>query len=141
MAAARDASFVYGQGGSAYTVGKADYAPNGKWADAAKRAPMKFSIDIGTVYFDVSNLAERFARGTEIQLRSPSGDLVQISQSTDDWSDRQIVANVAPDTLAEVVDRKVWALTSTHFNIWYRVKVQHHGREITGWVRRKNVEG
>ncbi|MCZ6835375.1 MAG: hypothetical protein O7G85_06330 [Planctomycetota bacterium] len=125
----------------AYTVGKADYAPNGKWEDASKRAPMKFSIEIGTVYFEVSKLYERFGPGTKIRLRSSSGDLIQLSQSTDDWSEHQIVAHIPPKTSAEIVDRKVWAITSTSFMIWYRVKVQYNGQEITGWVRRKNVYG
>ena len=125
---------------SVYTVGKADYAPNGKWEDAAQRAPMKFSVDLGTAYFEVSKLAEKYGRGTEIQLKSPSGDAVKISGSTDDWSDRQIIESVPPETPVEVVDYKVWALTSTNFTIWYRVKLQHRGRVITGWVRRSNVE-
>ena len=124
---------------SAFTVGKADYAPNGKWADAGKRAPMKFSIDIGTVYFDVLKLTERFASGTQIQLRSPNGDPIRISRTTDDWSDRQMVTSVPEGTLVEIVDRKVWALTSEYFEIWFRVRLKHQGKEIAGWVRRINV--
>lgn len=125
---------------SAFTVGKAIYAPNGKWEDATKRGTMKFSFDIGTVYFDVSKLTEQFASGTQTQLKSPDSNFVRISQSTDDWSDRKMVASVPEGTLVEIMDHKVLAYTSGFYEIWFRVQLKQHGKKIEGWVRQNNIE-
>lgn len=125
----------------AYTVGVAIYAPNGKWEDADRSAPMGLSIELGTVYSEVSRFANDYAPGVTVPLQSPGGTPIRIARSTDDWSERNIVAVVEADTPAEIVEQRVRAFTSTAVQVWFRVKVRVDNGDVTGWVKSENVDG
>lgn len=55
----------------AYTVGKAEYAPNGNWGDAASSAPMRVSVELNNLYFTSPRTA--FASGDSVILISSGG--------------------------------------------------------------------
>ena len=116
-----------------WTVGRAVYAPNGRWGDAGKNGPMKVSIELGEVYF---RKAPTFItkRGDEVLLFAANEKSVKVSRSRDAWGEAEIVATVPNGTRAHVVERYEQALTPDFIFVRYLVKIKAHGKAIQGWV-------
>ncbi len=79
---------------AAYTVGRAIYAPNGKWEDADKRAPKQFAIDLGTIYFETGTVPKAYRPGNTVALRSADGDDIGISRTAQSWHEKDMIVRV-----------------------------------------------
>jgi len=116
-----------------WTVGRAVYAPNGRWEDAGKNGPMKVSIELGEVYFQKATTSIP-KRGDEILLFAANKKSVKVSRSRDAWEESKIVAKVPNGTRAHVVERYEQALTPDFIFVRYLVKTKVQGKTIQGWV-------
>jgi hypothetical protein len=116
-----------------WTVGRAVYAPNGRWEDAGKNGPMKVSIEVGEVYFRKAPTSIP-KRGDEVLLFAANKKSVKVSRSRDAWEEAKIVAKVPNGTRAHVVERYEQALTQDFIFVRYLVKTKFQGKTIQGWV-------
>lgn len=123
-----------------YTVGRAVYAPNGRWEDARSSAPKQAVIEVGSVYFLEKGKSAFPATGDRVRLTSPRSKTVQISRDSETWGDEHSLARVPVGTEAVVLERKNRALTADHELVQYHVQLTHEGKSLDGWVFDENVE-
>ena len=119
----------------AYTVGRAVYAPNGKWEDAEGRGPMRVVVDLNELYFAPSKTYS--SPGDTITLGSSAGEEVPLSNAYGDWSDKAIVARLATGTRAIILEKKSEPMGEQEF-VRYRVRVLGTGSR-EGWIHEWNV--
>lgn len=124
----------------AYTVGRAIYAPNGKWEDAHRRAPKQFAIDIGTIYFETGTVPEAYRPGNTVALRSADGDDIGISRTAESWHEKDMIIRVPAATEAKILQRREFPITANQLLVRYQVEVRVRNRTIRGWVAKFNVE-
>lgn len=135
--------FGYRQGDDhqgAYTVGRAIYAPNGKWEDAHKRAPKQFAIDIATIYFETDTVPEAYRPGKTVVLRSADGDDIGISRTAESWHEKDMIIRVPGGTEAKILQRREFPITPNLLWVRYQVEFRVRNRTIRGWVAKFNVE-
>ena len=133
-----------------YSVGRAEYAPNGVWADEAnprkRDSPKDFAIDIGAVYFfDESTLHEPgtvvYLRVKSESLRRGAPNLVSVSKEHDEWGEETVIARVRRGTSATILERRSTVITSDDLFTRYRVSVRHDTTIVQGWVHHSDVRG
>jgi hypothetical protein len=123
---------------SAWTVGKAVYAPNGRWEDAAEAMAMKVSVELGDLYFQ-KQAKDVPKKGTEITLKSANGTAVSVSRSRDVWTEDHIITKVPSGTPATVVSRYEKALSANYVFVRYQISASLQGRTVEGWVHEEEV--
>lgn len=124
---------------SAWTVGDAVYAPNGRWRDAGENAPMKLSVKLGELYFRAkpANIPKA---GDEVKLWSASNEPIKLSKSRDVWTEEVIITEIPAGTSALVLERYEKALNSEYLFVRYGIRVVHQGRTIQGWVFEDDIQ-
>jgi len=123
---------------STWTVGKAVYAPNGKWEDAEKDAEKKVVVQLGRIYFQ-SEKIDIPKTGSEITLTSKKENPIKISRLRDAWTSDQIIAQIPAGTSATILERYEKALSSDFIFVRYRIKTSYQGKEVEGWVFGNNI--
>jgi hypothetical protein len=115
-----------------YSVGRAVYAPNGRWENADDGGPIQVRVDLNDLYFappDTSGLP-----GDTVALTDAYGDRVNLSDAYGKWGDDNIVARVPNGTKAVILERKSESMGDQEF-VRYRVRtLGAAGRE--GWVHK-----
>ena len=120
-----------------YSAGRVVYAPNGRWEEAASSVPMRVSVDLNDLYFAPPK--DQIAIGEAVILRAPLGGLIVLSKGYGSWMEEDIIARVPEGTEATVVERRAEPMGDQEF-VRYRVRLTDRGREVNGWVHRRNVE-
>jgi len=127
----------------AYTVGRAIYAPNGRWEDARSPAPKQAVIDMGSVYFSEEDPALP-AVGDRVRLKSTlptRPTTVALYRDSEKWGDDEhTLATVPVGTEGVVLERKARAVTAEVELIQYHVQLTYKGKSLDGWVFDSNVE-
>lgn len=120
-----------------YSAGRAVYAPNGRWEEAASSASMRVSVDLNNLYFAPPK--DQIAIGEAVRLKAPRGELIDLSKGYGSWMEEDTIARVPEGTEATVVERRAEPMGNQEF-VRYRVRVTDRGSEMNGWVHRSNVE-
>ena len=120
-----------------FTVGSATYAPNGRWEDAALKAPMSVSLDLAKIYFQ--DPSPKFAKGQQVTLISKIEKSIDVSQSRDNWSQSNIIARLPQNTPAIVLESYEKPSAADYIFIRHLVRVNWEGKTIEGWVHGENV--
>ncbi|MEM9064028.1 MAG: hypothetical protein AAGB51_00900 [Planctomycetota bacterium] len=124
------------------TIGQGVFAPNGRWGDAAKDAPMAFQLTgLRDEYFRTPDGLDRWAVGTTVTLRSSGDRAIRVSNSRDRWDSESEIAAVTPGTEALIMQRYVTPIASDMELIRYEVELEREGQTIRGWVSQWAVEG
>lgn len=118
---------------SAWTVGHAVYAPNGKWADATENAPKKVVVQLGTIYFQPEN-ADTLKAGDKANLTTETGTPINVSRTRGVWSSDHSIAQVPSGTPATILERYEKAASPDYLLVHYRIKTTYQEKEIEGWV-------
>jgi hypothetical protein len=121
-----------------YTAGRAVYAPNGRWEDAASSDQKQISVDLNTLYF--STPLEVFSVGTRVTLSNSTNQEINLSKEYSSWGDQDIVASVSSGTDATVLEHRSEPMGEQEF-VRYKVQVISDGETINGWVHSYNVLG
>lgn len=125
----------------AYTVGKVDYAPNGRWEDAGKRGQMRYRFDIGDAYEEISRLVSEFQAGTTVRLKAPVlGDGVSLFRDSDGWEMVRELGSLPDDSIGEIVEAKFVTIGANDVMGSIRISTERRGRRVLGWVRMNHVE-
>jgi len=119
-----------------YTAGRAVYAPNGNWGDAASSEPKQISVDLNTLYF--ASASEMFASGDIVVLKDSTIQKVDLSREYNSWMDEDIIASVPNGTEAKVVEYRMEAIGDQEL-IRYKVRISTGGDIVDGWVHRSDV--
>lgn len=118
-----------------YTVGRAIYAPNGRWEDAGTAGPMRVNVELGSAYFTQSRA--KFKEGSRVILHSPDGSPVPLYSDRGSWDERDVVASFSSGTPATVLEVYTEVLGGgTHTLRRYLVRVG----VLKGWLDEKNLE-
>jgi hypothetical protein len=125
-----------------YTAGRAIYAPNGKWEDAATKAPMACIIefDKNSLYFKNEQASTTTKTKQKMVLTSKSGKPVGISRKRDSWTDDDIIANIPPGTSVVILKKHKEAITPEMVFIRCKVRVNWKGKNVVGWVHDYNID-
>jgi hypothetical protein len=121
-----------------YTAGRAVYAPNGRWEDAASSGEKQVSVDLNTLYFAAP--FEGFPSGTLVTLSNSTGQEVYLSEEYDRWGDEDIVASILNGTEATVIEYRSEPMGEQEF-VRYKVRVISGVDTINGWVHSSNIVG
>lgn len=116
-----------------YSVGRAIYAPNGRWEDAAKNNPKKISVYINDLYFEVPD--NNGKSGDTISLHNSTNKYVSISKKYESWQDIDIVARVPNGTKAIILKRKSEPMGNEEF-IRYFIRTLGLSKKYEGWVHK-----
>lgn len=119
-----------------YTAGRAIYAPNGRWGDAASSEPKQISVDLNTLYF--ASAPETFASGDIVILKDSTIQKVDLSREYGSWMDEDIIASVPNGAEATVVESRVEAIGDLEI-IRYKVRINAGGETVNGWVHHNDV--
>jgi len=122
---------------SAYTAGRAIYAPNGDWGSAASEAPMKLTVDLNDLYFAAPT--KLIANGDAVILTTSFGSEVGISRKYGSWMDEDILARVPVGTKATILESRSQPMGDQEF-VRYRIQTTARGKEISGWVHDYNID-
>lgn len=121
---------------SAYSAGMAEYAPNGKWADAAKSEPMQVKVELNDLYFAAA--PEPIAVNSLIKLKAQTkGEKIGISREYESWGDKDMIAYVPEGTEVRIIKAKSQPIGSSEL-IRYQVSVNKGN--VVGWVHKWNVK-
>lgn len=123
---------------STWTVGRAVYAPNGEWGDAAENAEKKTVVQLGKIYFQPEK-ANTLKSGSKTTLTSENETPIEVSRSRDVWLPDQIIAKIPSGTSVIILERYEKALTSEFIFARYRIKASYQEKEIEGWVFEEDV--
>lgn len=126
-------------GSGSFTVGSAIYAPNGRWEDAATRAPMSVTVELAKHYFQETAAANKMGKGQQAVLSSKSDKLVEISQKRDAWGQNDIIARIPQNTSVLILESYEKPLTASYMFVRYLVRVNWEGKTIEGWVHGDNL--
>lgn len=120
-----------------YSAGRAVYAPNGRWEEAASSAPIRISVDLNDLYF--TSPKNPIAIGQTVRLKASNGRLIELSKGYGSWLEKDIIARVPEGTDATVIERRAEPMGNQEF-ARYHVRVTDHGSQVSGWVHQSNVE-
>lgn len=115
-----------------YSVGRAVYAPNGKWENADDGGPMQVSVDLRDLYFAPPDTSG--SPGDTVALNDPYGDRVDLSNEYGKWGDDNIVAQVPNGSKAVILERESEPMGNQEF-VRYRVRTLGATRR-EGWVHK-----
>lgn len=118
--------------GGPYTIGRAIYAPNGKWEEAHTGQQMRVSVVLGELYF--SPKPDRLEPSDVVVLTSKDGDRIALSSKWDIWEEAYIIGYIRPGTRATVIRCHTSALTASIELVRYLIRVDEGGQVLTGWV-------
>jgi hypothetical protein len=115
-----------------YSVGRAIYAPGGKWENADDGGPMQVTVDLSDLYFAPPDISG--SPGDTVALGNPYGDRVSLSGEYGTWGDDDIVARMPNGTRGVILERKSQPMGDQEF-VRYRIRtLGPAGRE--GWVHK-----
>ncbi len=120
-----------------FTIGKATYAPNGRWQDAGTRAPKRLVIELAD-RLPVQR-TRSVASGSRATLVDRTGH-VYVSILPDSWGDEDITAKVPTGTVVTVIRRESFQLGAGNELVRYLIEGAHQGTEIYGWVHSHNIQ-
>jgi hypothetical protein len=121
-----------------HTVGRAVYAPGGRWDGAATGGP-RAVIDLGRGYFEASEWPETLGPGDTVALSAPNNaPLVTMNREADPTS---ASVPVPADTEVTVLARRAIGRTPDDYDVRYQVRIQLGARTVEGWVDALYVEG
>lgn len=121
---------------TAYTVGRAIYAPNGEWENAAASSPKKISIELNDLYFE--DPITTFSIGTSVRLVHARNNEVGLSKEYGSWVDEDIITKVPSGHEATVIEIHSEPMGGQEF-IRYKVRVLVNNNEREGWVHENEV--
>ena len=113
-----------------FTVGRAVYAPGGKWESATSNESKSTTTELGELYF---SLEKQLPTNSEIiTLKSAYSDYVAVSNEHGSWNDVNIIARVENGTKAEVLEIRKQPIGNQEL-VRFRVRVQS-SMPTEGWV-------
>ena len=117
-----------------YTVASADFAPNGKWADADQFVSYdknKLVIDYRENYFKKeTNPIKLLKIGDSVYIKSNTS----LSSKADEWEDNDIIHIVKNKRLATITNKKVFPMGD--FDM---IRFEVNTGKYKGWVHEKDV--
>jgi len=124
------------------TVGRGMLAPNGRWADADKPDPIRFSVlFLSDGYFQGVKEIRQWLPGNTVRLQDSHDEPIRLSNDRDRWSRDVEVASLLAGTEVTIAQRYVTPMGDGSDFIRYEVEVTVDGRVVHGWVHREAVEG
>jgi hypothetical protein len=114
-----------------FTVGRAVYAPGGKWDSATSNESKSITTELGELYF--SPKKQQPASSEIITLKSPYMDYVAVSSEHGSWNDGNIIARVNNGTKAEILEIRKQPIGNQEL-VSIRVRIQS-STPAEGWVR------
>lgn len=113
-----------------FTVGKAVYAPGGKWERATSNEGKSIVTELGAIYFSPAKKQPTISE--VVTLRSSSLDHVSISNEYERWTDENIIAKVDNGSKAKILEIRKEAMGDQEF-ARFRVRTTT-GTPTEGWV-------
>lgn len=118
------------------TLGRAVFAPNGRWYDIAKDAPRRVTVQLG----DFSKPGVVWHRGKEVRLVPDEWSTeVEVFRDSNRDDPDSVLVKVPADALATVVGRRERRFTHEYAWLRYRVRVEFGSQTRQGWVESWNV--
>lgn len=125
---------------AAHTVGRAVYAPNGRWEDARKSAAVRVETELVESYFGRAvEKTQRYNVGDNVKLASRVGRDVALSGRWNDWSDAFITARVPNGASVTILEKRELPVTAGLKTMRYRVRVRREGVTVDGWVGESDI--
>jgi hypothetical protein len=122
-----------------YTAGSAIYAPNGRWEDAALKAPMSVTVELAKLYFQEAGSTDKVGKGQNTILVSKISKFIEISQKRGSWGQNDIIARIPQNTPVSVLEVYETPLTPSSMFVRYLVRVHWEGKTVEGWVHGDNI--
>lgn len=125
----------------AYTVGKGDYAPSGRWEDADASVPIerwRTSLQVSDEYFRQAG-SPRIPVGATVTLTKKNLDKTPMPHGAvtlkAEFPDRPpAVATLPNGTKAQVLERRTYVVSDSMAFGYYRVRANRDGAAVEGWV-------
>jgi hypothetical protein len=113
-----------------FTVGRAMYAPGGKWESATSNESKSITTELGELYF--SPKKRQPANSEIVTLKSGYLDYVAVSNEYGSWNDGNIIARVNNGTKAEILEIRKQPIGNQEL-VRFRVRIQS-STPAEGWV-------
>ena len=113
-----------------FTIGRAVYAPGGKWESATSNESKSITTELRELYF--SPKKQQPSKSEIITLKSAYSDYVAISNEYGSWNDGNIIARVDNGIKAEILEIRKQPIGNQE-HIRFRVRVQS-STATEGWV-------
>jgi len=113
-----------------FTVGRAVYAPGGKWESATSNESKSITTELGELYF--SPKKQQPANSEIVTLKSAYLDYVAVSNDYGNWNDGNIIARVNNGTKAEILEIRKQPIGNQEL-VRFRVRIQS-STPAEGWV-------
>lgn len=121
---------------SSFTVGRAIFAPKGKWGEADYTAPKDISIDLNDLYF--KSAKPTFPIDTLVKLIDMENNYVDISREYGSWVDEDIIVKIPSGQEVTIIEMRSQPMGDQEF-VRYKVRVLSDNKEWTGWVHESEV--
>ncbi|HEX9826675.1 MAG TPA: hypothetical protein VGA80_08760 [Flavobacteriaceae bacterium] len=137
---------------SAFSVGKGDFAPNGKWEEISSEISLenyKLNIDLNEPYFKPKETtteinasvilykSEEWNRAKRAFVKANS---VPISNSAREWTEENIIVKVPNNSKGKIIDVYKEKITGGSEIIRYKVEVRHNGKTYEGWINSDEIK-
>lgn len=126
-------------GAVTFSAGSAIYAPNGRWEDAALKAPMSVTVELAKIYFQEAGATDKVGKGQQATLVSGIDKFIEISQKRGSWGRNDIIARIPHNTPVSVLEVYETPSTPSIMFVRYLVRVNWEGKTVEGWVHGDNI--
>lgn len=113
-----------------FTVGRAVFAPEGKWESAASNEKIAITTDLSDLYFSAKKQQPTIDK--VITLKSTYSSYVAVSNEQGSWNDGNIIARVDNGTKANLLEIRKYH-TDNYELVRFRVRIKS-SPPTEGWV-------